>query len=116
MPHKTIDALLIAAEVVTTLQTLVAREVNPQQAAVVSVGTLHAGTTAANIIADSATLSGTVRWFETEVGDQLASRIPEVIQGIATALRGSCRGPVSAQSTPHGQRSRRRGARARGAG
>jgi len=89
MPHTTVDALLIAAEVVTTLQNLVAREVNAQQAAVVSVGTLHAGTTAANIIADSATLSGTVRWFDADVGDLLATRIPEVIQGIATTLRGS---------------------------
>jgi amidohydrolase len=89
MPHKTIDALLIAAEVVTTLQNLVAREVNPQQSAVVSVGTLHAGTTAANIIADSATLSGTVRWFDADVGDLLAQRVPEVIQGIAATLRGS---------------------------
>jgi amidohydrolase len=89
MPHKTIDALLIAAEVVTTLQNLVAREVNAQQAAVISVGTLHAGTTAANIIADTATLSGTVRWFDADVGDLLAQRIPEVIQGVATTLRGS---------------------------
>ena len=89
MPHKTVDALLIAAEVVTTLQTLVAREINPQQAAVISIGTLHAGGTAANIIADSATMSGTVRWFDAEVGDHLAERIPEVIQGIATSLRGT---------------------------
>jgi amidohydrolase len=89
MPHKTVDALLIAAEVVTTLQTLVAREVDPQKSAVVTVGTLHAGTTAANIIADSATMSGTVRWYDDEVGDMLARRIPELIQGIATTMRGS---------------------------
>lgn len=89
MPHKTVDALVIAAEVVTTLQTLVAREINPQQSAVVSVGTLHAGGTASNIIADSATLSGTVRWFDDEVGEHLAQRVPDVIKGIATSLRGS---------------------------
>ena len=89
MPHKTIDALLIAAEVVTTLQMLVSREVNPQHPAVVSIGTLHAGTTASNIIADTATISGTVRWFDAEAGDLLAKRIPELIQGIATAMRGS---------------------------
>ncbi len=89
MPHRTIDALLIAAEVVTTLQNLVAREVDAQQAAVVSVGTLHAGTTAANIIADTATLSGTVRWFDKDVGDLLALRIPQVIEGVAATLRGS---------------------------
>jgi amidohydrolase len=89
MPHKTVDALLIAAEVVTTLQTLVAREVDPLKSAVVTVGTLHAGTTAANIIADSATMSGTVRWYDDEVGDMLARRIPELIQGIASTMRGS---------------------------
>jgi amidohydrolase len=89
MPHTTVDALLIAAEVVTSLQSLVAREINPQQSAVVSVGTLHAGTTAANVIADSATLSGTVRWFDADVGDHLAKRIPEMIQGIAASMRGS---------------------------
>ncbi|HEU5424061.1 MAG TPA: amidohydrolase [Nitrolancea sp.] len=88
MPHRTIDALLIACQVVSTLQILVAREVDPQQPAVISVGTLHAGTTAANIIADTATLSGTVRWFDAEVGDQLARRVPEVIQGIAASLGG----------------------------
>ena len=91
IPHTTIDALLIAAEVVTTLQTLVAREVNPQHPAVVSVGTLHAGTTAANIIADTATLSGTVRWFDDEAGDLLAQRVPELIKGIAASMRGSAK-------------------------
>ena len=91
IPHTTIDALLIAAEVVTTLQTLVAREVNPQHPAVVSVGTLHAGTTAANIIADTATLSGTVRWFDDEAGDLLAQRVPKLIKGIAASMRGSAK-------------------------
>ena len=88
-PHKTIDALVIAAEVVTTLQTLVAREVDPQQPAAVTVGTLHAGTTAGNIIADSATMRGTVRWFDPAVGDYMAERLPKLIEGIAEAMRGS---------------------------
>ncbi len=88
-PHNTVDALLIAAEVVTTLQTLVSREVDPQQPAVVTVGTLHAGTTAGNIIADSATMRGTVRWFDPAVGDYLAERLPTLIRGVAETLRGS---------------------------
>lgn len=88
-PHNTIDALVIAAEVVTTLQTLVAREVDPQKPAVVTVGTLHAGTTAGNIIADSASMRGTVRWFDPAVGEYMSQRLPKLIEGIAEAMRGS---------------------------
>jgi amidohydrolase len=89
LPHTTVDALLIAVECVSTLQTLVSREVDPLMAAVVSVATLHAGGTAANIIADSATFSGTVRWFDQAAGELLARRIPELIDGVARSLRGS---------------------------
>jgi len=88
-PHHTVDALLIAAEVVTTLQNIVSREVDTQKPAVVTVGTLHAGTTAGNIIADSAEMRGTVRWFDPEVGEYMSKRVPELITSIAEALRGS---------------------------
>jgi amidohydrolase len=89
LPHTTIDALLIAVQCIATLQSLVSREVDPLASAVVSVATLHAGGTAANIIADSATFSGTVRWFDSATGDLLARRIPDLIDGIARSLRGS---------------------------
>ncbi len=88
-PQSTVDALLVAVEVVNTLQTLVSREVDPISPAVVTTATLHAGGTASNIIADTATLSGSVRWFDQETGDQLAERIPAIIKGIATTLRAS---------------------------
>lgn len=70
-PHLTVDALLVAATIVTTLQSLVSREVDPLMPAVVTTATLHAGGTASNIIADSATLSGSVRTFDLETGDLL---------------------------------------------
>ncbi|MCE2665043.1 MAG: amidohydrolase [Microcystis sp. 53602_E8] len=59
IPHQTVDSLLVAAQIVNALQTIVARNLNPLDAAVVTVGKLAAGT-ARNVIADSANLSGTV--------------------------------------------------------
>jgi amidohydrolase len=50
-PHQTVDAVVFAAQIVTALQTVVSRNVDPQETAVVSVGSLHAGT-AFNIIAE----------------------------------------------------------------
>jgi amidohydrolase len=89
MPHTTVDALMVGVECINALQTLVSREVDPHQPAVVTTATFHAGGTAANIIADTATFSGTVRWFDRAVGDQLAARIPALVTGIAESLRAS---------------------------
>jgi len=88
-PQSTVDALLVAVEVVNTLQTIVSREVDPISPAVVTTATLHAGGTAGNIIADTATLSGSVRWFDKETGAQLAERIPAIIRGVAETLRAT---------------------------
>lgn len=89
MPHTTVDALVVGVECVNALQTLVSREVDPAMPAVVTTGTFHAGGTAANIIADTATFAGSVRWFHHAAGDQLAARIPELIRGIAAAMRAT---------------------------
>ncbi len=76
-PHLTVDPLLIAARTVVTLQTIVAREVNPLDPAVVTVGTLHAGTKR-NIIPDDATLQLTVRSYKPEVQQQLLRAIQRI--------------------------------------
>ncbi len=89
MPHTTVDALIVGAAIVSNLQTLVSREVDPNHAAVVTTATFHAGGTASNIIADTATLSGSVRWFNAATGDLLARRIPELIKGVAGSLRAT---------------------------
>ena len=60
MPHQTVDAVVVASQIVTALQTVVSRNVNPAEMAVVSVGSLHAGS-AFNIIAEQAELWGTIR-------------------------------------------------------
>ncbi len=84
MPHQTIDAVLVAAQVVTALQAIVARNVNPLDSAVVTVGTLQAGT-ALNVIADTANLSGTVRYFNPELDGWMRDRIDATIAGICAS-------------------------------
>ncbi len=89
MPHTTVDALMVAATIVTNLQTLVSREVDPLAPAVVTTAFLHAGGTARNIIADTATFAGSVRWFDQRTGDFLAERIPAIITGVAGSMRAA---------------------------
>ncbi|MEQ9671622.1 M20 family metallopeptidase [Coleofasciculus sp. G2-EDA-02] len=81
MPHQTLDAIVIATQVVNALQTIVARNVDPIDSAVVTVGMFQAGT-AFNVIADSAQMSGTVRYFNPQLGGYFSQRIEQVIAGI----------------------------------
>lgn len=81
MPHQTIDSVVVAAQIVNALQTIVARNVNPIESAVVTVGELHAGT-ALNVIADTARMSGTVRYFNPGLEGYFAQRIEQIIAGI----------------------------------
>jgi amidohydrolase len=84
-PHASIDPIVIGAQIVTALQTLVAREIDPTEEAVVTVGTFNAGE-AFNVIPDSAELGGTVRTFNARNRDRLEQRIEELVRGIATAM------------------------------
>ena len=81
MPHQTVDSIVVSAQIVNALQTIVARNVDPIDSAVVTVGTLHAGT-ALNVIADTAKMSGTVRYFNPKLEGYFAQRIEQVIAGI----------------------------------
>ncbi len=85
-PHRTIDPLLMAARAVVTLQTIVSREVNPFDPAVVTVGTFHAGTKR-NVIADDARLELTVRSYKPEVQKQLLAAIERIAKAEAAAAR-----------------------------
>ncbi|MBF2098966.1 MAG: amidohydrolase [Gloeomargaritaceae cyanobacterium C42_A2020_066] len=83
-PQQTIDALVIAAQVVTVLQTLVARQMDPLEPVVVTVGQFQAGT-ARNVIADNATLGGTIRYFNPALAPQLPERLETLVAGICAA-------------------------------
>jgi amidohydrolase len=78
-PQQTVDALLIAAGLVGQLQTLVSRRVPPLEPAVVTVGTLHAGT-ATNVISGTATMSGTVRTLSEPVRDQIEHELRSLVE------------------------------------
>lgn len=88
IPNSTTDPVPVAAEIVLALQTIVSRNVNPLDSAVVSVTNFNAGTGAENIIPGEVKLIISVRSFTMEVRDLLEKRIKEITQGIA-ALHGA---------------------------
>jgi len=85
MPHDTVDAVVVAAQIIVALQTIVARNVDPDATGVVTIGSITAGN-AGNVIAETATMRGTIRSFTPEVKAILRRRVPEVAMGIAAAL------------------------------
>jgi amidohydrolase len=81
-PHLSIDTILVGAQIINQLQTIVARNVDPLESAVVSICTFQAGHTD-NVIPQHALLRGTARAFSIEVRDILRKRINEVVEGTA---------------------------------
>ena len=81
MPHQTVDAIVVAAQIVNALQAIVARNIDPIDSAVVTVGTFHAGDIH-NVIADTAQMGGTVRYFNPAYQGYFDKRIEQVIAGI----------------------------------
>jgi amidohydrolase len=86
MPEKAIDPIVGAAELISLMQTLASREVAPRQPVVVTIGSLHAGTTF-NVIPARAYLQGTVRAFDESVRRELPGRIERLVGGLCSALR-----------------------------
>jgi amidohydrolase len=88
-PQTAVDAVVVGSYVVTSLQTLVSRHVDPLKAAVVTVGSFHAGS-GYNIIAENAVLRGTVRAFDASVRDSLVRRLREVSETTCAAFGAAC--------------------------
>nr|WP_052002132.1 M20 family metallopeptidase [Halalkalibacter wakoensis] len=84
-PHETVDSITVASSVVSQLQQIVSRNVDPLKSAVVTVGSFHAGGPF-NVIADSATLVGTVRTFDSSVQDFIIERMEQITNGICLAM------------------------------
>lgn len=84
MPNRTVDPLVIAARAVGALQTIVSREVDPFDDAVVTVGTFHAGNKR-NIIPDEAKIQLTVRSYKPEVQKKMLESIARIAKGEAIA-------------------------------
>lgn len=86
-PHKSIDSVLVGAQLITALQSIVSRSVDPLDAAVISICEFHAGNTN-NVIPQTARLEGTARSLTAEVRDLIEQRVNEVCDGVAK-LTGS---------------------------
>lgn len=85
IPQQTVDPVLIGTKIVEALQTLVAREINPQEPAVLSVTQFHGGD-AYNVIPDQVSISGCTRCFSTRVQAQFEQSIERVACGIASGF------------------------------
>ena len=85
MPHKGVDAIGVAAEIVDELQVIVSRRVSPFEPVVITVGEIHGGT-APNIMAGSAYLTGTVRTWRREMRDAVANRMERIAGKTAHAF------------------------------
>jgi len=94
-PHVSIDPILATAQVVTALQGIVARNVPPLDTAVVSVTSIHSGTTF-NVIPQTAEISGTIRTFNPKVRGMVLERFVETVEGVVQAL--SCTAEIELES------------------
>jgi amidohydrolase len=81
-PHKCLDSVLVGAQLITGLQSIVSRTVDPLESAVVSVCEFHAGN-ARNVIPQTAELRGTVRTLNPETRELVEKRVREVVSGVA---------------------------------
>ena len=99
MPDLTIDAVVIASQIVTALQTLVSRETSPRAPVVVTLGSIHGGS-AFNIIAGEVVIQGTLRTFDAKLRERLLQRIAELAAGSASAMRGSCEFRLDSAAPP----------------
>jgi amidohydrolase len=86
MPHQTVDPIVVAAQLVTALQSMVSREASPLEPAVVTVGSIHGGT-AFNIVPPEVELRGTVRTFTDELQAQMKTRLEDLTRGVTSGMR-----------------------------
>lgn len=103
-PHNTVDPVMIAAQLITALHTIVSREIDPIRSAVLSV-TMMQGGEAFNIIPQKVKLTGTVRSLNDEVRDLMEERLKAVTKGIVETFGGTAevnyrRGYPVVENTP----------------
>jgi hippurate hydrolase len=85
MPHEGADAVLAGCQLISALHSIVSRNIDPLQGAVVSPTQIHAGDTW-NVIPETCIIRGTTRWFDEPVGDTIEMRIAELSNSIAAAF------------------------------
>lgn len=86
MPNAGVDPITVAAQIITALQEIHARELALSDEAVLTIGTIHAGL-AANVIPDTVEMSGTIRTFDEDVRTFVKTRLEEIVKSVGTTFR-----------------------------
>lgn len=89
-PHKSVDPIPVAAQIISALQQIVSRTLSPLDSAVVTIGQIHGGT-ANNVIANKVTISGTVRTLKTEVSEKIKETMEDISENIAKAFKANAK-------------------------
>jgi len=88
MPDKCIDPVVVGAQIISALQSVVARNVAPLNSAVVSITMVNAGTVS-NVVPDDMQLTGSLRYFSKEVGDEVKDKIKNIVEGVSHSMGAS---------------------------
>ncbi|HZJ82269.1 MAG TPA: amidohydrolase, partial [Clostridia bacterium] len=88
-PHKSRDAIVAAGHIITGLQTIVSRNVDPMESAVISLGMISGGSRY-NVVCDKVTLEGTVRTFNPDISQMMPERISSIAKNVAAAFACEC--------------------------
>lgn len=88
-PDTTIDPVVIASNVILSLQTIVSREISPTSPAVITIGKINGGT-AQNIIPEEVAIAGIIRTMRMEHREYVKRRLVEITEGIVHSMRGTC--------------------------
>ncbi len=89
-PHTSVDPVVIASQIVMSLQTIVSREINPINPIVITVGKIHSGDVF-NVIPESAELLGTVRTLDKNLAKTIPEKIERIAKNTAAAFRGEAK-------------------------
>jgi amidohydrolase len=85
-PHKSVDAIMASAHVLTTLQTIISREIDPLEPVVITMGTINGGYRH-NVIADEVNMTGTIRTLNEDIRKSMPERFDRIIKGVCESLR-----------------------------
>lgn len=84
-PHDGIDPIVVSAQIIGALQTIVSRAIEPIEGGVVSIGSI-AGGAAYNILPERVAMKGTARWFKPQVGERIEAGLRKLTEGIAASF------------------------------
>ncbi|MDR3529645.1 MAG: amidohydrolase, partial [Rhodopila sp.] len=85
LPHEGIDPIVVSAQIIGALQTIVSRSIEPIEGGVVSIGSITGGE-AYNILPERVTMKGTARWYNPKVGEKIETGLRRLVEGIAASF------------------------------